>query len=160
MCAKSIHADYTEYFWEGCRRVVSEAPPCPTPERDRGPASTTDDVSTIFDGGDGSNRRQNRRHIRNAAYGSAKSLLGKCVSASDLPTDGARFELARRVTVHTLSSREYKCPHTLKATAQVELKATRLSARHPHISIVCAERSYVGNGVCTRDRASCHRATA
>lgn len=24
--------DYTEYFWEGCARVTSIAPPCPTPE--------------------------------------------------------------------------------------------------------------------------------
>lgn len=60
------------------------------------------------------------------------------------------------LTVHTLSSRRPQDAHTLKTCAQLHLTPHVLSARHADISIVYAERSYVGMGVCTRDRASFH----
>lgn len=74
-------------------------------------------------------RTQERTRVRLGVYAARKSLQRKCNGVYGLSTDGAGFEPATLVRVHTLSSRTVKVPCTPKASAQVQLKSTRLSAQ-------------------------------
>lgn len=72
-------------------------------------------------------------------------------------TDGARFELATRFPVHTLSRRPAQFQYTRKVCSRYGFPSARLRAEYHGISIVGAARQNVHKAYTARIRESFHQ---